>query len=114
MFEMGSVLQLASRWFKVLRTAYTLRHPTDHRQVSKLDQFGTVQCSVMMNNHVKFRGNSYKPFVQGWTSTGFWSNRMPQIFYFTVQRLRLLSYRERERERERENIAKRQTVNTNK
>jgi hypothetical protein len=36
----------------VLRSACTLNHRTDRRQVSKLDQFATIQCSVMINNHV--------------------------------------------------------------
>jgi hypothetical protein len=52
MFHVGLVLQLTSRWFNVLRSAHTLTHLTDRRQVSKLDQFVTVQCSVMINNHV--------------------------------------------------------------
>jgi hypothetical protein len=51
MFHMGSVLQITSRWFNLLRSACTLNHLTDGRQGSKLDQFVTVQCSVVINNH---------------------------------------------------------------
>jgi hypothetical protein len=35
-----------------LRSAHTLNHLMDHRQVSKLDQFVTVQCSVMIKNRI--------------------------------------------------------------
>jgi hypothetical protein len=34
----------------VLRSAGTLNHLTDRRQASKLDQFITIQCSVVINN----------------------------------------------------------------
>jgi hypothetical protein len=43
MFHMGLVLQITSSWFNVLRSARTLNYPTDRRQVSKLDQFVTIQ-----------------------------------------------------------------------
>jgi hypothetical protein len=52
LFHMGSVLQITLSWYNILRSAHTLNNLTDHRQVSKLDQFVTVQCSVMINNHV--------------------------------------------------------------
>jgi hypothetical protein len=35
----------------MLRSACTLNHLTDPRQASKPDQFVTVQCSVVINNH---------------------------------------------------------------
>jgi hypothetical protein len=52
MFHMVSVLQITSSWFNMLRSARTLNHLIDFRQVPKLDQFVTVQCSMMINNHV--------------------------------------------------------------
>jgi hypothetical protein len=45
MFHMGSVLQITSSWFNVLRSAHTLNNLTDRRQVSKLDQFVTVHAA---------------------------------------------------------------------
>jgi hypothetical protein len=45
MFHMGSVLQITLSWFNVLRSARTLNHLTDRRQVSKLDQFVTVHAA---------------------------------------------------------------------
>jgi hypothetical protein len=40
MFHMGSVLQITSRWFNVLRSALTLNHLTDCRQAVTWTQGG--------------------------------------------------------------------------
>ncbi len=87
MFQMGMIIQLTLSWFNVLRSACTLNHLTDCRLVSKLYQFVTVQCSVMINNnlpsmthhktHQSFRGTSYKLLLRGQAATGFLNNRMP-------------------------------------
>jgi hypothetical protein len=72
-------------------------HETAWRHEPIADQ-PTAENSTNKVNHPKihrqtksFRGNIYKPLLWGQAATGF-QNRMPQIFYTTVQRLCLLSF----------------------
>jgi hypothetical protein len=81
-----SVLQITLSWFNVLRSACTLNHLTDRRQVSKLDQFFYRPCSVMINYHVTlmthhqdssiFQMQQLQAIPTKSAATGFRSNRI--------------------------------------